>query len=119
VTTSGSAVVSPRWFPEVRFPTRGHREITALLFALFACWLCVEIRRRLAAQNKPRRIALSIMCFALALAGCGGGGSSAPQPPQVVTPTGTYTITITPTATPTGSGKNLALNPISLTLIVK
>ncbi len=118
VTTSGSAMLAPHSLPKLSLPTGEYSEDASLLFALLSCWFFLALRPRSLNGTRFSSCALVVMCGMLALAGCGGGGSS-PQPQPAVTPSGTYIITVTPTATPSGSAKNLSLNPITLTLIVK
>ena len=116
VTTSGTAMLAPGPLPELRFLANRYLASASLLFLLFAGWFFFLLSSPAPNATRPRLAAFTVMCLVFTLAGCGGGG---PSPQPLVTPSGTYTITVTPTATPSGSAKNLSLNPITLTLIVK
>ncbi len=121
VTTSGSASLAPFAIPRGKLRSDGYRGFSTLFLIFLAWWLYGTVRgSRFVRARQTWRIALSIGCFALALIGCGGGGGGSGQTPQaIVTPSGTYNIVLTPSVIPASSSKNLALPPITLTLIVK
>jgi hypothetical protein len=120
VTTSGSAAFVPPDLPTPCRPLPGPGLFSTILAAVLSVLLLGRFHR-LQPQFQHRSLraaALALLLFILGLGGCGGGSSSAP-PASVVTPSGTYYLVVTPTATPSGSTKQLPLNPIQLTLIVK
>lgn len=121
VTTSGSAAMALPSLPGI-FPRPAISSvITSQLLWMLALgfYFRGSKRRPFSPRRSPWPATAALACLGLAIGGCGGGsGSSLPQS-QVITPTGTYSIVVTPSATPAGSTKNLALNPIPLTLTVK